>query len=92
LATELVRDQPGPCDNSINISEGNGFRDIYLLLHFWESNLGLGLAGQDLLPSSILPAFDLITFFFKIHLFILCTLQLSLDTPEEGIGSHYRWL
>ena len=29
----------------------------------------------------------------KIHsLFYVSTLQLSSDTPEEGIRSHYRWL
>jgi hypothetical protein len=28
----------------------------------------------------------------KIYLFIMSTLSLSSDTPEEGIRSHYRWL
>ena len=27
-----------------------------------------------------------------ISLFSVSTLSLSLDTPEEGTGSHYRWL
>jgi hypothetical protein len=32
-------------------------------------------------------------FFFKIIYFIyMSTLHLSSDTPEDGIGSHYRWL
>jgi hypothetical protein len=32
-------------------------------------------------------------FFFKIYLFyLLSTLRLSSDTPEEGIRSDYRWL
>ena len=30
------------------------------------------------------------SFFFKIYLFIIST--LSSDAPEEGVGSHYRWL
>jgi hypothetical protein len=33
--------------------------------------------------------------FFKdlfIYFMYISTLQLSSDTPEEGIGSHYRWL
>jgi hypothetical protein len=29
--------------------------------------------------------------FVKIHLFILYTLLLSSDIPEEEIESHYRW-
>jgi hypothetical protein len=36
------------------------------------------------------------TLFFKritfTYLFYMSTLSLSSDTPEEGIGSHYRWL
>ena len=28
----------------------------------------------------------------KIYFMYRSTLQLSLDTPEEGIRSHYRWL
>ena len=33
-------------------------------------------------------------FFLKdiFYLFYVSTLSLSSDTPEEGIGSHYRWL
>jgi hypothetical protein len=33
-------------------------------------------------------------FFFKriIYCIYVSTLQLSSDTPEEAIGSHYRWL
>jgi hypothetical protein len=27
-----------------------------------------------------------------IHLMYVSTLSLSSDTPEKGIGSHYRWL
>jgi hypothetical protein len=33
--------------------------------------------------------------FFKriiYYMFILINSQLSSDTPEEGIGSHYSWL
>ena len=29
--------------------------------------------------------------FLKVYLY-MSTLLLSSDTPEEGIGSHYRWL
>jgi hypothetical protein len=40
--------------------------------------------------------FFFFSFFKKSCLFIyfmyMSTLQLSSDTPEEGIGSHYRWL
>ena len=35
------------------------------------------------------------SFFFKIYLFIYMYMNmplLSSDTPEEGTGSHYRWL
>jgi len=35
----------------------------------------------------------LVWFFLRfIYLLYLNTLSLSSDTPEEGIGSHYRWL
>ena len=36
-----------------------------------------------------LKFFSTLPFFFKIYLFIsyVCTLSLSSDTPEEGIGS-----
>jgi hypothetical protein len=29
---------------------------------------------------------------FNFHFMCMNTLWLSSDTPEEGIGSHYRWL
>lgn len=30
--------------------------------------------------------------FFFLHLFFVSTLLQSSDTPEQGIGSYYRWL
>jgi hypothetical protein len=38
---------------------------------------------------------DPLDFLFKvyfIYLIYVSTLSLSSDTPEEGAGSHYRWL
>jgi hypothetical protein len=29
---------------------------------------------------------------FIIYFMYMSTLSMSSDTPEEGIGSHYRWL
>jgi hypothetical protein len=45
-----------------------------------------------------LPCISSFNFLFLIFLRIIyfmymnSTLSLSSDTPEEGIGSHYRWL
>jgi hypothetical protein len=37
--------------------------------------------------------FHLYFFFFKFIDFIcMSTVKLSSDTPEDGIGSHYRWM
>jgi len=41
------------------------------------------------------PHLPMDSFFFRIgfiYFMYVSTLSLSSDSPEEGIGSHYRWL
>ena len=45
-------------------------------------------------PEKILGILVLVLVFKDIFIYFMyvSTLSLSSDTPEEGIGSHYRWL
>jgi hypothetical protein len=54
----------------------------------------LGSNPRMLLKLVLQTFFSKILIFFKrcIYLMYLNTLSLSTNTPEEGIGSHYRWL
>ena len=51
-------------------------------------------ASQDPKPLRVYSSLTLLHSFVLKELFFMyvSTLSLSSDTPEEGTGSHYRWV
>jgi hypothetical protein len=59
----------------------------------WNEVRGEWRWGEMLTTKPLAMRLDFYFFFLRLIYFIhTSTLQLSSDTPEEGIRSHYRWL
>jgi hypothetical protein len=70
-------------------------QDTMGISHLTESQPKLSLFPQHGWRFLVFVFGDLLLFlffFFFKYLFYVSILSLSSDTPEEGIGLHYRWL
>jgi hypothetical protein len=52
----------------------------------------LYLGAMGIITQGTVAVIYLFIYLFKNYVFYVSTLLLSSDTPEEGIGFHYRWL